>query len=479
MKLDLGTLWTPLPTQQSFLEAIRNVKVDAFASIAYVGALGSGKSWALCRAAIGLALSYPKIRILIGRHHSTDLRDTTQTTFFNLLQEVEDHVRAQYPAHQREHVPPLGEYHKAVNEYTFHNGSVILFRPLDEAEVKYKSLNIACFGVDEASEVDLQAVQMLMGRRRQVGYPLIAFMVSNPTSFAHWLYRWFVRERLPGHQLFRTNTAENAAHLPPGYVEELLRKYPQDWIARYLYGEWGGIDQGAPVFAGFDRSKHVRQTYFYKPNKVWVGLDFGYASPGVVWAQADRKYRLQVVREWLPRQIDIYRLIEGVIKRNGLWFPDATFAYFCGHDGNQRTPLAKGNDPRTGMEVLHAYGLFPSYRFHHREAAFTIIRNLLKIQDDGEPGLIVDPYCEVVIEALDGEYRYAKEKEDQPEKTGIYDPVIDCLRYITYQTYTLSGENPGSIQAAPAFTHRGTHASVDAPTSSYRSRRARNYRVAG
>ena len=437
MNLDLSKLWTLLPTQEKYLKAISECKPNEMRSVAYVGALGSGKSWALCRAAIGLALSYPRMRILLGRHHSTDLRDTTKITFFELITELEDHIRDQYPPEVREQVPSIGEMHKADNEYEFSNGSVILFRPLDEAESKYKSLNIAAVGIDEASEVDLEAVQMLMGRRRQMGYPLLLFVVSNPTGYTHWLYKWFVKEQEANYFLYKTNSFENQKHLPPSYIQELSRKYSIDWVKRYIEGEWGGLTEGIPIFAGmFDTKVHIGEGRFYGGNPIWVGIDFGYGSPGVVWAHPDRQFRCQIVREWLPKEMDTYRLAEGILKRNGVWFPNAKFQYFCGHDGNQHAPSAE----KTGIEILMDAGMDPSWRYHHLEAAFTVIRNMLKVRTDNTPNLIVDPHAAIVAEGFMGEYKYKPDSE-KPLKNDIHDPVMDAFRYIAYQNYTLSGDH--------------------------------------
>lgn len=437
MNLDLSKLWTLLPTQEKFLKSISECKPNEMRSVAYVGALGSGKSWALCRTAIGLALSYPRMRILLGRHHSTDLRDTTKVTFFQLISELEEHIRNQYPPEVRQEVPPVGEVHKADNEFEFSNGSVILFRPLDEAEVKYKSLEIAAVGIDEASEVDLDAVQMLMGRRRQMGYPLLLFVVSNPTGYTHWLYKWFVKEKMDNYHLFQTNSFENQKHLPPSYIEELSRKYSLDWIKRYIEGEWGGLTEGIPIYAGmFDTKVHIKEGRYFAGNPVWVGIDFGYGSPGVVWAHPDRQYRMQVVREWMPKEIDTYRLAAGIIKRNGVWFPGATFQYFCGHDGKKHHSSAQ----QTDIEILIDNGMNPSWRFHILETGFTVVRNMLKIRNDDTPNLFVDPQCSIVAEGFMGEYRY-KPESDKPLKNDIHDPALDAVRYIAYQNYSLSGEH--------------------------------------
>lgn len=450
MNLDLNSLWKPLPTQLKFFSAISGCQTNEMRSVAYVGALGSGKSWALCRAAIGLALTYPGMRILIGRHHSTDLRDTTKVTFFELITELEDKIREQYEPEMRSQVPPVGEMHKADNDFEFSNGSVILFRSLDEAEKKYKSLNIAAVGIDEASEVKLDAIQMLMSRRRQMGYPLLLFVVSNPTGFTHWLYKWFVKERNPNYHLFQTNSFENKANLPPTYIEELSRKYSPDWIKRYVEGEWGGLKDGIPIYAGgFDPKIHVAEATFYKGNPVWVGVDFGYASPAVVWCHPDRSMRCQVVREWTPKELDTYKLCEGILKRNGVWFPGATFQYFCGHDGKQRSPSSE----KTGIQIMSDSGMYPSWRYHHIESGFTVIRNMLRIRDDGTANLVVDPSVDITIEGFLGEYKY-KPNSEEPLKDDIHDPVMDALRYITYQNYSLSGDSPKVTTRLDAFASK-------------------------
>lgn len=437
MNLDLNKLWTLLPTQEKFLKALSDCKVNEMRSVAYVGALGSGKTWALCRAAIGLALSYPKMRILIGRQFSTDLRDTTKTTFFELINELEDHIKQQYPEEVREQVPPIGEMHHVPNEFEFSNGSVILFRPLDEAETKYKSLNISAVGIDEASEVDVEAARMIMSRRRVMGFPLLFFVVSNPTGYTHWLYKWFVKEKQESDILFRTNSFENQKHLPPSYIQELTRKYSLDWVKRYIEGEWGGLTEGIPIYAGmFDGNIHIKEGRYFAGNPVWVGIDFGYGSPGVVWAHPDRQYRCQIVREWLPKELDTYRLAAGILKRNSVWFPGATFQYFCGHDGNQHAPSAE----KTGIEILIDNGMTPDWRFHHLESAFTVIRNMLKVRTDGTANITVDPQAATCIEAFLGEYKYKPDSE-KPLKNDIHDPVMDAFRYIAYQNYSLSGDH--------------------------------------
>jgi superfamily I DNA and RNA helicase len=57
---------------------------------AAIGAVGSGKTLALCADAIGLALEQPGSRIMVARQTIPALRDTTETEFINLLTQRKD-----------------------------------------------------------------------------------------------------------------------------------------------------------------------------------------------------------------------------------------------------------------------------------------------------------------------------------------------------------------------------------------------------
>lgn len=450
LRLDLATLWTPKPTQQKFLDAIRDA--PDMGLVGYLGAFGSGKSWSLCRAAIGLALEYPGIVQLIGRLHFTDLRDTTQKTFFSLVADVEGEMVRQFG---RQDAPKLGHHHKSYNNYEFFNGSLIHFRSMDQGEVKYKSLTLGAFGLDEADQISEAALGVLMGRLRQMEVPRVGYLVSNPTAKNHWLYRWFVKELIPEdgtrrRALLRTNTLENADNLPPQYVDNLRRTMTEDQIKRYLEGEWGGMDGDRPVYP-FDRTVHVRECPFYKSRPIHIGIDFGYQTPGVVWTQIDPDGRLQVMRRWSPREITVHQMAEGIRQRNGEWFPDAHFRYYAGVDGNTK----KDTNERTSAQILSMYGMTPTIRYTHIERGQTIIRQLLALRDDGTPALYVDPVNALMIEGFEGGYYYPAGK-DKPIKDAIFAPLFEALRYIVVNIFDLAGHPPGPIKR-PAFAGLGRY----------------------
>jgi hypothetical protein len=446
LSISLDDLWTPLPTQAAFLDAIKTA--PPLTIPAYIGAVGSGKSSVVCRAALGLALAYPHVRGLVGRFNFTELRDTTLATWFDLIRVVENAVRDRLPPSRRAEFPGLGTFTRGTGDYHFFNGATIFFRHLEDGHRRFKSLEIGFFGIDEASEVEGDqpeppTVLMLQARLRQKGAPLVGFLVSNPTGFDHWLYRWYgegVSERYgvgrKGWPIFRTNTRENRAALPPDYEPKLRQSYPASWIQRYLEGEWGGIDEGAPVFPEFDRALHIRPVEWIKRRPVHVGIDLGYNAPGVVWAQVDPvAERLHVLYSWDPKNLNVYRLAEGIQARNAAWFPGAMFEYYAGHDANAR----KDTNDKTSAQILSEYGLAPHVRLTAPERGFSVIRSLLRPREDTDAGLWVHARNGVLLEGFQGGYKYKKDKKDEVEKTDRYDPLMDALRYIAVNTFSTAG----------------------------------------
>jgi hypothetical protein len=453
VNVELDRLWTPTPTQASYLDAV--YAGGSGDIIIYIGSLGAGKTWVLCRALLGLAVEYPGIHMLLGRFHASELRDTTLKTFFGLVNDVERANQAASPAGTP--LKPFGTYHANRNEWTApRHGeqapSLIMFRPLEEADRKLKSLNASVVAVDEAAEVPEASMQMLAaraGRQTQTqGYPSLVLLASNPTSRRHWLYKWAVEDPLPGTTLFRTASTENAANLPPNYIERLRKQFSPDQVRRYLEGEWGDLLEGRrPVFPSFKAEIHVGPTKYDQAKPLWIGVDFGWATPGVVWGQMDGTFRLQVLASWLPKELTTHQLAAGVSLRTKEWFPHARTQVFAGHDASQKRAESEG---KTNQEIFGLYGLSPKIGFTIKERGLGILRELMEIRDDGTARLIVAPQNETLIGAFQGGYYYPptttkdapdiQQAKPEPVKDGIHDPVVDALRYIVVNTLDLKGD---------------------------------------
>jgi len=93
------------------------------------------------------------------------------------------------------------------------------------------------------------------------------------------------KRRNPESRVYRMSLYDNAANLPPGFVEEMERTHTGVLFDRYVLGKF--VDAALGSWA-FDYSVHVEQ--FWEPDlencKVVYGVDFGWTNPSAVVAVA-------------------------------------------------------------------------------------------------------------------------------------------------------------------------------------------------
>jgi hypothetical protein len=200
----------------------------------YGGAMGGGKTWALCAEAIALSCDYPGNRGYICRHELTSFKRSTGLTLDLLLNQaglVERH-------HQTDHL------------YLLRNGSVIYYGGLGDdlnAIDKLKSMELGWFAIDEASETT-EAFFLMLGSRLRLKLPGIRYfglLASNPDP--GWLKHRFIDQKLPDH-IFIPALPKDNPDLPEGYVDRLRELFPNDWQARFLEGDWTAFEGTNNVF---------------------------------------------------------------------------------------------------------------------------------------------------------------------------------------------------------------------------------------
>jgi phage terminase large subunit len=213
------------------------------------GAMGSGKSYAVIDEAIAWCLEQPGIRGLITRKTVPELRDTTERVFEERMPFWDDAAVRRTGGH--------------LESYTFPNGSVVLFRSIDDWK-KHKSLNLGFICYDETNEFDEETYLGMLTRVRQRDLTAEArsrgyrgeitrrgvWGAANPEG-RDWLWERF-HPASPKHvkttEMFTSTTLDNP-YLPPEYIEQVLQM-PTPWVRRYvlcefddfagrIYDEWG------------------------------------------------------------------------------------------------------------------------------------------------------------------------------------------------------------------------------------------------
>lgn len=301
--MDVPFCYKPLPVHEPFHASHATER-------AAIGAVGSGKTIALCGDAIWNALKHPGSRIMIARQTATALRDTTEAEFFAILGDV-----PQSSGQKAKSLLDLSDVTRSgghTNTVTLPNGSEIMFRSLDDWR-KHMSLNIAAVYVDEASEIDeatwiglstriRQTDVTPMARRqgvRSVNWRAMA-LCTNPNGH-DWIWERFVRPvelgEDPGDTAFFRSTSFDNPYLPADYLQNLL-SMPETWLKRYVMCTF---DEFEGQIYPFDAEQHV-VTHFTPPPD-WdraMGLDWGLRNPTAVvwWARRPGTAAWVQYREW-------------------------------------------------------------------------------------------------------------------------------------------------------------------------------------
>lgn len=111
---------------------------------------------------------------------------------------------------------------------------------------------------NECSEISYHAVETALTRLSQRVPGLrrnLAFFDCNPPTKSHWAYKLFVEKKNPVSNLplknpedyvaMKMNPTDNAANLPPGYVEKTLENLSGKKRERFLLGNWTDENENA------------------------------------------------------------------------------------------------------------------------------------------------------------------------------------------------------------------------------------------
>ena len=378
-----------------------------------VGGLGSAKTTFAIRELQAQALRNPGGSYLIARKTLPSLRDTTYKAFF---QHTESAL--------------IKRHNKAFNTVELVNGAQFMFRPLDDME-KFKSMEISGFFIDEANEIEEEMYNTLISRVRERidgRTPFYRTIIAhNPGDDQEWIPQRFLYRKPPNHEIHFSSTIDNAKNLPPDYIESLKATYSEDALERMLYGRYGKVFSGRPVFPQFAKNLHlyVRSLTPLEKAPIFRGIDFGYNKPACVWMQFDEG-QVRILHAIKGKEIYLEDFIKDhILKIEQEFWPNwkPGFKCFCDPAGSQESD--KG---RSSIEILQDYGIQAMYRRTKIEEGLKAIKHFMDTTTGGVPNLLIDPRAVALIDAWKGGYRWDS-KGEKPDKTSGYDDVSDAARY--------------------------------------------------
>ncbi len=304
MKEVVVTVGEPNPRQ---LEMMRSRKKH----IGYGGARGGGKSWAVRKKAVLLALQYAGIKILIVRRTYPELVNNHVNTLVGEL-------------------AGIARYNKQEKMFRFANGSSIAFGYCnnDNDLMQYQGAEYDVIFLDEATQLRQEWIEKITACCRGVNdFPKRIYYTCNPGGPSHQYFkRLFIDRRFEGdedpedYEFIQALVTDNKALMQaqPGYINTLMALPPKLRDA-WLYGRWDVFegqffedfrpqpDLAAAKQAGFEpdaeslrregRWCHVIEPF--EPPRAWTvvrSYDFGYGKPfSCGWWAVDydgRAYRI-------------------------------------------------------------------------------------------------------------------------------------------------------------------------------------------
>ena len=186
--------------------------------------------------------------------------------------------------------------------------------------------------VDEATELPSEEEYLkLVDSFRQKGTERRIFVLFNPTSKNHWLFkRFYLPDGQPNpkwlstHGYLHTTYMDNKDNLDPTKIAEweALREEDEDYFAHHILGEWRDIGEGQ-VFKGWH--------FDFQPDpeaEVVYGMDWGFASDPTVLLKVRKKSKTLWVEELIYQtgltNEDVFdRMVKLGIPRDAVIYADS------------------------------------------------------------------------------------------------------------------------------------------------------------
>lgn len=428
------------PTQVEFLQDNSPVK-------AYMGPGGSGKTIIGVCDIILKAMMIPGSKWFIGRRDYNDLLKTTVQTATGIMNRLPNGILI-----EKQKTPPMEWHIKpfVTENHPMPEPSSITWIGLQDTLGSYEY----CGGfVDELDEVEEDYFWQLKRAIRYIpsGMPdMEVYPISgsfNPPDKMHWLYKNCTgfemdgtpyKDGKPTINLHTPKIGENARNLRKGYYEE-MGDMPPELIQRYQKGEWVDVYPGAPVFKQFNEKLHINPNIKFKNRTLFRFWDFGYNRPSVHFCQLHPCGWLQVIREYMGKQIEGKSFIQVVKAITAEYFPDAAGVQDYGDPA-----VDQHKDTGHMLTILREAGIEMMFKRIGFDISLALMRQQFEMLIEGTPAIQIHPDCVITIAALKGGYRL-KDDGVTPHKDGFYDHLMDDLRYGIYHV-----KGTGLVQLATA-----------------------------
>lgn len=328
---------------------------------------------------------------------------------------------------------------KASAYIEFPNAGRIVFRTMENPAriVGYEVAHSICDELDTLPTDKAREVwnKIIARNRQKCDWPNTVGVATTPEGFRFVYERW-VKNPAPGYVLFRAKTVDNAANLPPGYIENLRASYPSNLLAAYLEGEFVNLTAGS-VYPEFDRTANASRETIRPNEPLHVGMDFNVTKMAAV---------IHVLRDGDPHAVaeltgvfdtrDMARILAERYKAAGhpiIVYPDASGAGRRSVDASQSdlavlrqagfTVMVNPSNPAVKDRVLS-----------FNQAIHSAGKRRYRVNVDG---------CPHLVESLE---KQAYDRAGEPDKSSGLDHIVDAAGYFVVYRWPVQSRNITRLQ---------------------------------
>lgn len=365
----------------------------------YYGGAGSGKSYFIAQKLLIKACG-EKRKILIMRKVAATLKDSVWQLIVDLL--------------SKWRILSYCKVNLSTLTITLPNGSMLLFKGLDDSE-KIKSITgITDIWCEEATELTEDDFTQLDLRLRAKAPNLQMLLSFNPTSKANWCYHhWF--ENATEAMILQTTYKDNP-FLPQSYIDSLesMMNTNPTYYRIYALGEFCSLDK--LVYTNW----RISDEDVPQGAQIMIGLDFGYINDpsALIVSYIDESTKKIYIRD------EVYRT--GMLNDE--------IARLIAYKSLQKEVIIADSAEQKSIEEIKRLGV---YRIRPAaKGSGSVLQGIQKLQ---QYELIVHPSCVNTITELQN-YAWKKDKNSNEyinEPKDDFNHLLDALRY-SIQTFDKS-----------------------------------------
>jgi phage terminase large subunit len=411
VKIELILKGYPNPKQKEFFLAQAR-------HIAYGGARGGGKSWAMRRKFVLLALNYAGLKLLLLRRTLPELRENH---IMPLLAEL---VR-------------VAKYSDNEKAFIFPNGSRIKLGYCEsERDVyQYQGQEYDVIGLEEATHFTETQRDFLTTCNRSVrtDFKPRMYYTANPGNVGHqWFKRLFIdrdyrgSEKADDYIFIPARVYDNTVLMDtnPEYVQT-LENLPEDLRRAHLDGDWD-------VFAGqyfreFSRDIHVIEPFPLPDSwRLYIAIDYGLDMLAAYWIAVDWHQKAYVYKELYQSDLIISEAAKRIKEMTG---KDKIYQILAPPDlWNRRQETGK-----SAADLFRENGVSLVKANNNRIQGWYNLKEWLKPYDDEQgiktASLVIFKNCVNLIRTLPLLQRDEKDPNDVATEPHELTHAPDAIRY--------------------------------------------------